>query len=49
LAKQIVMTDKPLRISQFLRVAVKHFTKSEGINFEAIIINYHECVSLFLP
>ena len=34
--------------SIFMRVAVKHFTRLEGINFEAVIINYYECVSVFL-
>jgi hypothetical protein len=43
------MTDKLLRIfSVFMRVAVKHFTRSEGINFEAVNINDCECVSVLM-
>ena len=49
MAKQIVMADKSLRIfSVFMRVAVKHFTRSEGINFGTVIMNYYGCVCLFL-
>jgi hypothetical protein len=33
LAKQIVITDKPLRsVSELVRIALKHFTRSDGIN-----------------
>ena len=37
LAKQIVITDKPLRsFSELVRVGLKHFTRSDGISNEAI-------------
>jgi hypothetical protein len=50
LAKVIVITDKSLRsFFVFVRVAVKHFTTSNRINYEAITINWCERVSVFVP
>jgi hypothetical protein len=38
-------------VAQFLKlyVAVKHFTRSDGINFEALSVKYSECASVFIP
>jgi hypothetical protein len=48
LDEQIVMTDKSL--DKFsLCVAIKHFTRSDGINYGAVSIKYYKCVSVFLP
>jgi len=43
------MTDKSWRSSStFGSVAVKHFTRSEGIYYEAISTKYSVCVFVFV-
>jgi len=45
LTKQIVIADKSLRsFSELVRVALKHFTRSDGINNETIRFKYFVCV-----